>query len=103
MLEPLKIGDPVLLYRTAIAESWSQKLEKKWDGPYYVQDIKGTTYFLRTKKGSILPKTYHRNLLKIYHGRIQTQRPSPFVEIETRRRAPQNEKRNWESTSIVDR
>ena len=103
MLEPLKIRDPVLLYHTAITESWSQKLEKKWDGPYYIQDIKGMTYFLRMKKGSILPKTYHQNLLKIYHGCIQAQCPSLFIEIETQRHTPQDEKQNWESISIVDR
>jgi len=47
LLPPLKIGDPVLLYRSMIETSWSAKLEPKWEGPYYIQNIKGTTHWLR--------------------------------------------------------
>ena len=85
LIEPLKIGDPVLLYRNIVEASWSAKLQPKWEGPYLVQSIKGTTYRLRTKQGTILDKTFHRNRLRLYHGR--THPPSPVVEIPTRRRS----------------
>ena len=45
-LEIIKIGDEVLVYRNMVEASWSQKLEPKWEGPYLVQDIKGTTFWL---------------------------------------------------------
>ena len=38
--EPLKIGDPVLVYRNIVESSWSAKLEPKWEGPYFIQNIK---------------------------------------------------------------
>jgi integrase-like protein len=66
--EPLKIGDQVLVYRNIVESSWSAKLEPKWDGPYLVQSIKGTSIFLRRSNGSILPTPTHRNHIKKYHG-----------------------------------
>src|SRR4051812_6930317 len=58
--EPLQIGDLVLLYRNIVESSLSAKLEPKWEGPYMIQSIKGTTHRLRTPNtGSLLPTTYH--------------------------------------------
>ena len=71
-LPPLNIGDLVYFYRSTVEENWSGKLQPKWEGPYYIQDIKkgsSTTYALRKPNGSILSDTFHRNKLKIYHGR----------------------------------
>jgi transposase InsO family protein len=71
-LPPLNIGDLVLLYRSTVEENWSGKLEPKWEGPYYIQDIKkgsSTTYSLRKTNGTILSDTFHRNKLKKFHGR----------------------------------
>jgi hypothetical protein len=63
--EKLKIGDRVLVYRSMIEHNWSAKLEPKWDGPYRIQDIKGTTIWLRDElHHSILPRTFHRTKLK---------------------------------------
>ena len=45
-LEIIKIGDKVLVYWNIVEASWSRKLEPKWEGPYFVQDIKGTTFWL---------------------------------------------------------
>jgi hypothetical protein len=87
ILQPLKIGDPVLLYRSMIETSWSAKLEPKWEGPYYVQSIKGTTHRLRRTNGSLLTKTFHRNRLKLYHGPIQP-KYVPVVQIPVRNRSP---------------
>jgi hypothetical protein len=86
ILQPLQIGDPVLLYRSMIETSWSAKLEPKWEGPYYVQSIKGTTHRLRRTNGSILPKTFHRNRLKLYHGPLKP-RYVPVVQIPVRNRS----------------
>jgi Integrase core domain len=84
LTEPLKIGDPVLLYRETVETSWSAKMEPKWEGPYYVQSIKGLTYRLRRLKGTILPSTYHRDRLKFYHGRLP--KPIPVVAVPARKR-----------------
>jgi len=65
----LHIGDKVLLWRNTVEQNWSAKLEPKWDGPYFVQDIKETTISLRTLQGNILPRPVHRNRLKLYTER----------------------------------
>lgn len=65
--EPLKIGDQVLIYRHIVEASWSAKLQPKWEGPYYVQDIKGTSIFLRKMSGIILTSPIHRNHIKKYY------------------------------------
>jgi hypothetical protein len=85
LLEPLKIGDPVLLYCNMIETSWSAKLEPKWEGPYYVQNIKGTTHTLRRTNGTILPKHFHRNHLKLYHERSKS-KYVPVVQVPIRKR-----------------
>ena len=64
---PLKLGDKVLLYRNVVESSWSAKLEPKWEGPYLIASIKGTTYQLKRLTGTILPFRVHRNRLKKYH------------------------------------
>ena len=69
--EKLKIGDQVLLYRNIVESSWSAKLDPKWEGPYYIASIKGTTYQLRKTTGTILPYTVHRNRLKKYHAPLE--------------------------------
>lgn len=84
ILPPLKIGDLVLLWRSMVEANFSAKLERKWEGPYLVHDIKGTTHWLKNRySGALLPKTYHRNRLKLYHDR-QTIKKKPVVEIELR-------------------
>ncbi len=80
LIAPLKIGDPVLLYRNTIEANWSAKLETKWEGPLFIQSIKGTTYSLRRRNGSILPKTFHQNRLKLYHERAKNNY-HPTVEL----------------------
>ena len=85
-LEPLKIGDLVMVWRDTVESNLSAKLERKWEGPYLVARTKATTHWLKNRfNGLPLPKTYHRNRLKIYHDR-KTLRKRPVVEIETRRR-----------------
>jgi transposase InsO family protein len=65
--EVLKIGDLVLLYRNITESSWSAKLERKWEGPYFIHKIKGQSIWLRRPNGSFLPTALHRNRLKKYH------------------------------------
>ena len=66
---PLKIGDQVLHFRNIVESSWSAKLEPKWEGPYYVHKIKGTSVWLRKLSGPILPLPVHRTKIKAYHER----------------------------------
>jgi Integrase zinc binding domain/Integrase core domain len=63
----LHIGDKVLLFRSITESSWSAKLEPKWEGPYYVQDIKEQSIWLRKLTGAILPTPVHRSKLKKYY------------------------------------
>jgi Integrase zinc binding domain/Integrase core domain len=63
---PLHIGDKVLLYRNLVETTWSAKLAMKWDGPYFIQDIKGTSVRLRYPSGSIFPTYVHKSRLKKY-------------------------------------
>jgi hypothetical protein len=84
ILPPLKIGDLVLVWRDLVEVNLSAKLERKWEGPYLVRDIKATTHWLKNRhSGSPLPKPYHRNRLKLYHDR-QPLKKRPIVEIEPR-------------------
>ena len=84
-MKPLKIGDQVLLYRNTVETNWSAKLEPKWDGPFFIQSIKGLTYHLRKQHGTILAPSYHRNRLRLYHART-TQEYRPVVSIAVRTR-----------------
>src|SRR3954471_19564576 len=86
LVEPLQIGDLVLLYRNVDEANLAGKLEKKWLGPYRIKDIKGLTYLLETRHQTILPNHYHRNRLKKYHGRPTPNLRSPTVEIPVRSR-----------------
>ena len=65
----IEIGDQVLLYRNIVESSWSAKLEPKWEGPFYVQDIKGTSIWIRKPQGTILPTPVHRTKIKKYYER----------------------------------
>jgi hypothetical protein len=64
---PLHIGDKVLIYRNMIETTWAAKLEPKWEGPFHISDIKGTSAYLRKMDGSILPTPLHISRLKLYH------------------------------------
>ena len=77
----LRIGDQVLLFRNVTEASWSAKLEPKWEGPYIVASIKGTTYQLRRTTGTLLPFKVHRNRLKKYAER---QLPAYITELPPR-------------------
>jgi transposase InsO family protein len=94
LLEPFKVGDTVKLLRSVVDASWSRKMEVKWDGPYSVQKVQGNSYKLRRPDGSIIPSTYHRNKLDVYHERPSlSPRPQvqkgPVIEITTRQRPQQ--------------
>ena len=84
ILPPLKIGDLVLVWRDMVEVNLSAKLERKWEGPYLIHDIKGTTFWLKNRhSGAPLPKTFHRNCLKFYHDRNHLKK-MPVIEIGPR-------------------
>ena len=86
LLDPLQIGDLVLIYRNIVEANWSAKLERKWEGPYRIQSIKGGAYRLKTLQNSLLPNYYHRNRLKKYYDRSSLL-SRPTVEIPIRNRS----------------
>lgn len=69
LAEPLMLGDRVLIFRNITESSWSAKLEPKWEGPYFVQEIKEQSLRLRNLDGTLLPTTIHRNRVKKYYGK----------------------------------
>ena len=61
------IGDKVLLQRDYAKNSFSTKLDDKWDGPYYIEEPIGpTTYYLHDglKK---LKNPAHASRMKPYY------------------------------------
>src|SRR5579864_9268699 len=64
-----KIGDQVLLYRNIVESSWSMKLELRWEGPYFIANIKGTSIWLQKPQGTILHTPVHQSKIKTYHAR----------------------------------
>ena len=69
MTEKIVIGDKVLLFRDIVESSWSKKLEQKWEGPYLIQQIKGTSIWLRRLDGTIRLNSVHQSKIKKYHER----------------------------------
>ena len=67
----LQIGQKVLLFRSYLNTTWSGKLQPKWDGPYIISDIKGTTHWLKNLDGTIITTPAHRNRLKLYYEPTQ--------------------------------
>jgi len=85
ILEPLKIGDLVLIWQDMVAANMSMKLEKRYKGPYRIHKIQGNNYWLKNRTdGSPHPKAYHRNRLQLYHER-QPPKTRPVVEIPLRK------------------
>lgn len=63
-----KIGDLVLLYQSKF--KGKQKLQERWKGPYYIQEVVGNgAYKLRTIEGKILKVPVNSERLKIYNQR----------------------------------
>ena len=63
------IGDTVLVFRDYAKNSFSTKLDDKWDGPYYIEDKIGEITYtihdgLRKLKHSI-----HASRMKLYYPR----------------------------------
>src|SRR5436305_2918183 len=61
------IGDKVLYFKAAQDQTHFGKLNPKWKGPYYIQDIlPNGAYKLRNLEGGILAVPVNGNLLKQY-------------------------------------
>jgi hypothetical protein len=66
-----QIGDLVLYYKAILDKQWSEKLDLKWKGPYYIHDIIGNgAYKIRELNGKVLKTPVNRSLLKIYINRV---------------------------------
>ena len=69
-LEPLLIGQQVLVYCTIIEGNWSAKLELKWEGPYLIHQVfTNHTYQLKTMDGVLLKTKIHCNCIRLYYPR----------------------------------
>jgi hypothetical protein len=64
-----RIGDKVLLKNFR-----ARKLDPKWNGPYYVHDIRPHgTYKLRTIDGKLRKKLAHADQIRPYYDRLESQ------------------------------
>jgi len=68
-----EIGDKVLVYRESEANRGvTSKLMYKWDGPYYIEKKLGeSTYTLKDKNGTVLPRSYSSRTLYKLPGEIE--------------------------------
>jgi uncharacterized protein YihD (DUF1040 family) len=68
--EKFEIGDKVLYYKAAMDQRWSDKLEERWKGPYFIHEImlKGS-YKIKEIDGRILKVPVNGELLKKYYDR----------------------------------
>jgi Integrase zinc binding domain/Integrase core domain len=64
------IGDQVLHYRAMLDKQWSNKLEPKWKGPYYIHLVLGNgAYRIREMNGKVLKAPINGKYLKLYKDR----------------------------------
>ena len=67
--KPLRIGDQVLKYKSAVTPGQRNKFAVKWEGPYYVhQVLQNGAYYLRDQKGRVTRTSVHGSQLKLYHA-----------------------------------
>lgn len=67
---PYNIGDQVLYYRAMLDKQWSNKLEPKWKGPYYIHSVLGNgAYKIREIDGKVLKAPVNGKYLKLYKDR----------------------------------
>ena len=72
--DQLKVDDLVLLYKSAHAQSKSDKLNPHWKGPYRIHQVfPNGTYKLYTEEGRSIKGVIHGNQLKLY-------KKPPFLE-----------------------
>lgn len=67
---PFEIGTQVLYYRATLDKQWSNKLEPKWKGPYYIHSILGNgAYKIRELSGKVIKTPVNGKYLKVYKDR----------------------------------
>jgi hypothetical protein len=67
------------LHQTHLENNFSEKLDAKWIGPYFIHEIyKKSNYKLLTLEGKLLKNSVHGNRLKMYYEETL----EPWVVIE---------------------
>ena len=63
----MKVGDLVLVYKTAITRMTEYKFDNKWYGPYRIREVGETGYYrLAEVDGVELKESYAGNRLKSF-------------------------------------
>ena len=71
------IGDTILVFKNYAKNSFSTKLDDKWDGPYYIEDKIGpTTYYIHDGLRK-LKHPVHASRMKLYYPRKPTKSLDP--------------------------
>jgi Integrase zinc binding domain/Integrase core domain len=79
---PFRIGDQVLYYCATLDKQWSNKLDPKWKGPYYIHLVLGNgAYKLREITGKVIKTPVNGRYLKVYKDR-KNWVPQIFIENE---------------------
>ena len=81
-LEPLEIGDLVLLHETRWEKSHDKKLSKKWSGPYRIVGVREdtSTYQLSELDITILRDYQAGSRLKLFKTRDEFEIPEPVAD-----------------------
>ena len=69
--QKINIGDHILIWRSMIETNFAAKLEPKWEGPYLVTKIQGTSIFIKGTDGRTLKTPIHINRTKKYYPSSQ--------------------------------
>jgi hypothetical protein len=77
----LEIGDWILIWRSMIETNFAAKLEPKWEGPYHIRRIEGTSIYLATADGEELYVPVHINRTKKYHLPPEEKETEPYLEL----------------------
>src|SRR5450759_4179310 len=64
---PLEVGDAVLLWRSNMENSFTGKMEPKWEGPFWCATKLGNSFQLSKMDGSLLPTWESGHHLKRYY------------------------------------
>ena len=66
-----KIGDVVWLFTNTRTKNKTPKLQRNWEGPYFVIEVISDIIYKIKKTENSKPKVVHHDRLKIFHGEVR--------------------------------
>ncbi|KAI9326787.1 hypothetical protein BDR26DRAFT_955314 [Obelidium mucronatum] len=72
-LEPLSVGDWVLVYNSNLDRQWGRKLEKTFMGPFVIYGVQEGSYLLRELSGSKFKRPFSGDRLVLFPKDLQAE------------------------------